>query len=615
MDKSSQNPAVAGSTVQPAGRVIIPWWKQPLFLSLVLLFLTATAYSVSVKAGYTWGDHERILMVEALRKFFGVFEIWLKPGSTPVYSPMMYSTFWLENRLWGFIASASHFWNTVFHAINAVLLYRLLIRMKVPTAWVAAGFFAVTPLNVESVAWLQNRHLVLGMFFSLSSLILLLKSEPLLGGDASKQKNHKAAVISFFLSVFCNSLYAVALPLVYFLIRRDRPDYRLKPEELKKEPFLTRAYVGGGILFLIAALVPPANYFVRLTDPNFLVGTLLVPLITAAESLFPGERFFVHPGLTGLLTLSSGVGLLLVAGAAALLHRLRLPLKAILPFYLLLVYASWFNFLSDNVAGDSEIVSRESWIADSVFYAASLPVFVGIAFLFDYFARRSSRLLMTLIVWLVFAVLIMQNWNHSRKFRSVESLLVASYQQNPKSDFLRFHTAEMFLKRGDYDLASELFRAFLQDNSDNYQAHFRIGELNRLRGDYSAAIPYYEAAAKLNAEFVPAFLRLGDAYRNLGKWEDSAQSYRKSLEMKPADAHAGGELALILENTGQTTEALTLYPALIEKNGTVPIFRIRYANLLLNSGQVREAELQAREALKIDPANRQALDILSKTGS
>ena len=164
--------------------------KTIIALALLLFVLTLLAYAPALGGGFIWDDDDYVENNPNLRTAGGLVDIWTKPRTSPQYYPMVFTTFWIEHQLWGLSATGYHVVNVLLHATAAVLLWRVLVALEIPAAWLAACLFAIHPVHAESVAWITERKNVLsGVFYFASALCYLAwASRPSVPAERRKDK-------------------------------------------------------------------------------------------------------------------------------------------------------------------------------------------------------------------------------------------------------------------------------------------------------------------------------------------------------------------------------------------------------------------------------------------
>src|SRR4029077_5666379 len=108
-----------------------------------------------------------------------------------------------------------HWVNILLHAANAFLLWRLLLSLRVPGAWLAAAIFGLHPVKVESVAWITERkNVLMGFFFLLSliSWVRFVEAKPKEAGNS-----YGLALLFYALALFSKTT-ACTLPAALLLI-------------------------------------------------------------------------------------------------------------------------------------------------------------------------------------------------------------------------------------------------------------------------------------------------------------------------------------------------------------------------------------------------------------
>ena len=153
------------------------WWSTAAWAA-ALVVLVLAVYSRGISNGLVSDDRVCVESNFALRSLEGLRVIWFKLGTIEQYYPLVHSMFWVEYHLWGLDPRGYHFVNIMLHAVAAVLIWRLLVRLSVPGAWLAAAIFAVHPVHVESVAWIAERKNTLSCVLALGSILAYLRFSP-----------------------------------------------------------------------------------------------------------------------------------------------------------------------------------------------------------------------------------------------------------------------------------------------------------------------------------------------------------------------------------------------------------------------------------------------------
>lgn len=155
------------------------------FAALVAMVVVCFAPVLAI-GGFPFDDATFVRDNPLLHDWAGLVELWwpqpVVAGTYGVdhhYWPVLYTTFWIEHKLWGgFWGPGFHATNVVLHAVGACLLWRILLRLGVPGAFVAASLFAIHPSQMEAVAVVIGRKDVLSTLLVLVALRVWIGTAP-----------------------------------------------------------------------------------------------------------------------------------------------------------------------------------------------------------------------------------------------------------------------------------------------------------------------------------------------------------------------------------------------------------------------------------------------------
>jgi hypothetical protein len=220
------------------------WWNHDWTLGLVLIVATIMAYQPVWHAGFIWDDDAYVTANPLLTVPDGLWRIWFSFDSPSQYFPLAYTAFRMEHALWGLNPVGYHWVNLLLHVANALLVWRLLARLGVPGAWLAAAIFALHPVHVESVAWIAEFKNVLMLFFFLLTLLVWVEFL-----DEKTKRGWKiyALALIFYALALCAKTTACTLPAALLLILwlQEKPINRWRLVEVA--PFVAFG-IGMGLL-------------------------------------------------------------------------------------------------------------------------------------------------------------------------------------------------------------------------------------------------------------------------------------------------------------------------------------------------------------------------------
>src|ERR1700742_1807781 len=110
---------------------------------VALVLLVFLAFLPAIFGEFTWDDDQWLLNNHAVQSASGLRAIWNPAHQDLHYYPLIFTMYWLAHQFWGLAPLGYHLLNTALHAVAAVLLYRILRRLRLRAAFLAAAVWAI----------------------------------------------------------------------------------------------------------------------------------------------------------------------------------------------------------------------------------------------------------------------------------------------------------------------------------------------------------------------------------------------------------------------------------------------------------------------------------------
>lgn len=587
--------------------------RRDALANLVLCLLAGVFYLPAMLwGGFVWDD-SIWLQSRAVTEWSGLGDIWAWPSRIHKevhYWPLTYTTFWLEHKIWGLEPAGYHVVNVLLHLLNTLLVWRLLLRLAVPGAWVVAAVFAVHPLHVESVAWIIERKDVLSGFFYLAAVLLWLRFL-----EQPRPWRYGLALLLFAAGLLSKSI-VVTLPAALLILQWWKNNCITVRDLRRVAPF-----------FLVALIITALDLFsYGSRHASSLDYSLPERMLIASRALWFYAGKLVWPTDLAIIYPHWDIGTgnpwawLTLAGAAALAvtlwftrHKIgRGPLAGALFFAVTL--SPVLGFVSFGFM-------QYSFVADRFQYLAGIGV---MAVLIGAAAHGAGRLPSrfksgtTGLVVVVLAFLGTMTWRQAGVYRDKVAFFSYVVARNPEARSGHLNLSLALNEAGRPEEALAAARTAVEKRPDHVKALGLLGSSLIHKGDFVEAEEVLRRALEIDPRDKSGRREMASLLRVQERREEALEAYRGLLEIDPnyALAHSYiGDLLVQLQRYEEAVEplrkALSLImsaPSVTPDLPTAHSIHVLLGTALRELGRTRPAEAHFRQALQLEPRNMDALE-------
>ena len=645
--QAARNDAKAGQTVEIASPLTAAtsYSRQDVLAFVALGLLVVVSYLPAMLwGGFVWDDRI-ITNSEPIQEVSGLWQIWFSPseiGEEGHYWPLVYTTFWLEHKLWGYASAGYHVVNVLLHLVNALLLWHLLRRLAVPGAWLVAAVFAMHPLHVESVAWVIERKDLLSGLFYLAAVLAWMRFV--------EQPNPRryAWSLALYMAALLSKSIAITLPAAILIWHWWKQGRVTSTDLLRLVPF--------GVVGLVITVgdlsfyqsVEPLSLGYSLTERTLIAARAL--WFYAGKLLWPTNLSVIYPlwDIRVADLLAWGYLIAAVALVGALWHFRqqigRGPLAGALFFAVTLLPVLGFVDYG---------YMQFSFVADRFQYLAGIGVMAVVIGSAAYGVRRLSDLWQKGalgVVAVALVVLGMMTWRQASVYRDNETLNRHIIALNPQARNAHLNLGILLYNQAQYEEALEVARIAVEQRPDyskthayvgailnalsrfeeaethlrraialnpqEKNAHFNLGNTLCEQGRYEEALEAARVAVEQRPDFAEAHTTLGIALTGLGRFEEAEAHLRRAIALNPYTQNVHLNLGMTLYCQGRYAESLDATRVAVEQH---PDFAVAHANLglALNAlGRSEEAGTHLRRALDLNPVDsfQKLIELLTPQG-
>ncbi len=573
-----------------------------LLLAAGVVVLAAVCYLPAVLWGGLIWDDRIWSRSPAVLQWSGLRDIWFAPWlieGEGHYWPLVYSTLWLEHKIWGLAPAGYHAVNVALHAANTVWLWRILERLAAPGALAAACVFAVHPLHVESVAWIIERKDVL------SALCYLGAAWCWLGFLERRRRLCYGVALLLFVAALLSKSIVVTLPAALLIVQWWKEGRVTRQDLLRVAPFFAAALLvtAGDLAFYRSRGVLGALDY-SLTERVLIASRAL--WFYAGKLAWPADLAVIYP----LWDIRAADPRAWLYPAAALALAAALWFKRGTLGRGPLAGAAFFAVTLSPALGFVDFTFMQfSFVADRFQYLAGIGLMAvaagaaaaGGARLSERWGPKGVQRAAGLALAVVLALLGTQTWRQSGIYRDELVFNRHIIAHNPVArDAHRNLAAELFtLER--YEEAFEHARIAVRQYPDCADCHAGLAaalvRLERL----DEADEHIRRALRLEPRNLSALQNASELHRLQERFEEGVAAARTWLELRPGASAPHQALGQLLAGTNRHAEAESHWRRAAEIDPRDAVNVQNLAEAIRRQGRHEEALGWYRRVLRLQP--------------
>ena len=566
-----------------------------LTLVKLLVGLTFIAYLPALRGGFVFDDGPLIIMNRLVRAHDGLYRFWFTTEASDYY-PLTGSLWWLQWRVFGYHAIGYHAVNILLHTANAILVWVILLRLKIPGAWLAGLVFALHPVNVATVAWISEQKNTLSMLFSAVAILLYLRFY-----EDGRWRWYGFSLAAFLLALFSKTA-VVMLPVVLLgCVWWVRGRLRWK-DLVCSAPFFVFSLALGLVTIWFQHHRALQGHLVRSDGfPARLAAAGWVPWFYLYKTFLPVHLTLMYPkwSIDASRWVSYLPGALLFLCFLVFWRERRTwgrPLLFGLGYFVatLVPVLGFFDqgFYSYSLVADH-------WQYYSIVGVIALTVAAGEE-VFRRIGDQHRWWGMAVAVGML-AMLGAATWQRGCVYASEETLWQDTVSKNPQAWRAYINLGAALKQAGKLEAAVGCFEQALRLQPDSAEAHNDLGDALRQQGQMPEAIRHFEQALRIRPQYAEPHGNLGNALAQLGRDQEAIRHFEQALQINPDFAEVHNNLGNALLRQGKIPEAIEHYQQALR---IYPDFAEAHLNLAIaleKAGRAPEAIEQYQQALKLKP--------------